>query len=62
MSRWELTRQPELIAVEIDAETRKKHVVEIAKVLYQILCQLDPRFQNVASPIEPELPKEENRR
>jgi len=59
--KWELTRRPELIPVELDPETRKKHVVEIAKVLYQILCQLDPRFQNVASDIEPVLLEKENR-
>ena len=62
MSRWQLTRKPELIPVEMDAETRKKHVVEIAKVLYEILCQLDPRFKKVASPIESVPQKEENRR
>ena len=61
MSRWELTRKPELIPALLDAETQKKHLAEIAKILYQLFCQLDPKYQNVASPIEPGLRREENR-
>ena len=51
MSKWVLEQDPEMVPVPLDPKTYNQHLVEIAKVLYQYFCQLDPRFQPAVNPL-----------
>ena len=51
MRKWELRDEPEMVPVLIDSKTYEEHLVQIARILYNKFCQLDPRFQPIPIPV-----------